>query len=176
MSNFSARIAAVAAGKPDVVAIEQLHNDGSVDSTTYGALDRYAQGVAAWLVEQGIVRGDRIAILADNGAPWIGTYLGILRIGAVAVPLDTAYKAAQVATVMDNSGARLLFTSERYRDRYPDPVLMHPSQDDAGNGFRESIPGVVNVAPTVSSPKTPALGAVVPKITPAPLNVTPGSN
>src|SRR6185503_16715425 len=142
MSNFAARIAAVAAAKPDTVAIEQLHADGSVDSTTYGALDAWSRGVATWLQSKGIVRGDRVAILADNGAPWIGTYLGILRIGAVTVPLDTAYKTAQVATVMSNSGARLLFTSERYRDRFPDPVLMHDF------GTRAQAPAVAAVAPT----------------------------
>ena len=38
----------------------------------------------------------------------------MLRLGAVAVPLDTAYKAAQVATLMKDSGARVMFTSERH--------------------------------------------------------------
>src|SRR6185503_13260354 len=141
MSNFAARIAAVAAAKPDTVAIEQLHADGSVDSTTYGALDAWSRGVATWLQSKGIVRGDRVAILADNGAPWIGTYLGILRIGAVAVPLDTAYKAAQVATVMDNSGARLLFATEKYRERWPDAVLI------TDFGGAERAPAVLDVAP-----------------------------
>jgi len=35
---------------------------------------------------------------------------------AVAVPLDTAYKAAQVRTVLTDAGARVLFTTERYLD------------------------------------------------------------
>src|SRR5262245_16254635 len=102
MSNFAARIASVAGAKPDAVAIEQVHSDGSVEAFSYGALDAYATVVASWLLDQGISRGDRVAILADNGAPWIGTYLGILRMGGVAVPLDTAYKAAQVSTVIEN--------------------------------------------------------------------------
>jgi long-chain acyl-CoA synthetase len=114
MSNFAARINAVAASKPDRTAIEQVHADGSVDATSYGALDTLAGRTGAWLLGQGIQPGDRIAILADNDARWIAAYLGILRIGAVAVPLDTAYKAAQVRTVLDNSGARRLFTTLRY--------------------------------------------------------------
>jgi long-chain acyl-CoA synthetase len=60
--------------------------------------------------------GDRVAILADNDARWCAAYLGILRIGAVAVPLDTAYNPEQIATVVRSSGARLVFADERHID------------------------------------------------------------
>src|SRR6185503_1909117 len=144
MSNFAARIAAVAAAKPDTVAIEQLHADGSVDSTTYGALDAWSRGVATWLQSKGIVRGDRVAILADNGASWIAAYLGILRIGAVAVPLDTAYKAAQVATVLENSGARLLFTTARYLETAKAAVAKAPGNPVAIVLLIGTAPGITD--------------------------------
>jgi long-chain acyl-CoA synthetase len=116
MSNFAARISDVAARMPDQPAIELVRGDGSVDTMTYGVLEDLAGRTAAWLIETGIRPGDRVAILADNDARWIGAYLGALRIGAVAVPLDTAYKAPQIGTVLDNSGAKLLYTSLRYLD------------------------------------------------------------
>jgi long-chain acyl-CoA synthetase len=114
MPNFAGRISAVAATRPERVAIEQLRADGRVDPTTYGGLDGLAGRIGAWLLERGVRAGDRAAILADNDARWIAAYLGVLRIGAVAVPLDTAYKAPQVRTVLDNSGAGVLFTTPRY--------------------------------------------------------------
>jgi long-chain acyl-CoA synthetase len=114
MSNFAARIGAVAQATPERTAIEQIATGGAVTPTSYGELDAQAARIAAWLVTQGLQPGDRAAILADNDARWIATYLGVLRIGAVAVPLDTAYKAAQVRTVLENSGARLLFTTQKY--------------------------------------------------------------
>ena len=77
---------------------------------TYGSLEGLAGRVAAWLLGRGIAEGDRVAILADNDATWIAGYLGI-RIGAVAVPLDTAHKTGQVRTVLEHAGARLLFTA-----------------------------------------------------------------
>jgi long-chain acyl-CoA synthetase len=116
MPNFAARISEVAARMPAQPAIEQLHADGRVETTTYADLVGLAGRVAAWLLHFGIRGGDRVAILADNDARWIAAYLGILRIGAIAVPLDTAYKAPQVGTVLENSGARLLFTTARYLD------------------------------------------------------------
>ena len=72
-----------------------------------------ASAWAAWLAAQGIAPGDRCAILAHNDAHWCAAYLGILKRGAVAVPLDTNYSAAQVATIVRDSGAKMLFVSEK---------------------------------------------------------------
>ena len=49
---------------------------------------------AAWLADASVARGDRCALLAENDAHWCAAYLGVLRLGAVAVPLDTAYKTS----------------------------------------------------------------------------------
>ena len=114
MWNFCARIADTASRFPDRPAIELMAGGGRVLLTTYAALIDDAARHAAWLADIGLARGDRIAILADNDARWISTYLGALWFGGVAVPLDTAYKPAQVATILGNSGARVLFTSLKY--------------------------------------------------------------
>src|SRR6478736_2959184 len=102
MANFALRISDVAHRMPERVAIERIRSGGELEATTYAALEQAAGRTAAWLVQQGIGAGDRVAILADNDAKWIAAYLGALRIGAVAVPLDTAYKAAQVGIVIAN--------------------------------------------------------------------------
>ncbi len=73
-----------------------------------------ASAWASWLAQQGIRAGDRCAILAANDAHWCAAYLGILKRGAVAVPLDTNYSSAQVATIVRDSGAKLLFVSEKF--------------------------------------------------------------
>jgi long-chain acyl-CoA synthetase len=134
MANFYDRVAAAAARFPDLHAIE-LQTPDALIPTSYRQLVADADACAGWLHGRGVVADDRIAILGDNDARWIAVYLGILRLGAIAVPLDTAYKAAQVHTVLDNSGARLIFTTERYRetvqaavaDLTPSPAvqLMH---------------------------------------------------
>jgi long-chain acyl-CoA synthetase len=105
----------VAARFPDRVAVELLRRDRT-DSLTYGELRGLALQRAAWLAARGLGRGDRCAILADNDAAWCATYLGILRLGAIAVPLDTNYSSAQVATILRDAGAGLIFVSERLLD------------------------------------------------------------
>jgi len=112
-SNFAGRIAETAVRLPAHVAIERLTSNGIV-TTPYGALTEDARRFGGWLAANGFARGDRAALLADNSADWIAAYLGILWIGGVAVPLDTAYKASQVHTVLVSSGARVLFTTTRY--------------------------------------------------------------
>ena len=112
-SNFCHRIADSAARFADRVAIERVTAAG-LEQVTFTRLVDDARRWATWLASRGFARGDRAAILADNSADWISAYLGILWIGGVAVPLDTAYKAAQVGTVLTSSGARMVFTTTRY--------------------------------------------------------------
>ena len=105
MSNFWEVFEAAADRFPDNVAVEVQRQD-ALERVTYRELRAMAEAVARWLLAQGIGRRDRCAILADNDARWCAVYLGMLRIGAVAVPLDTNYSAAQVQTVLSASGAR----------------------------------------------------------------------
>lgn len=113
MANFYDRVAGAADRFPDRHAIE-LQTPDAVVPTTYRELTSQAGEVAAWLGAQGVTANDRVAILGENDARWIGVYLGILRLGAIAVPLDTAYKTAQIRTVLDNSGARLIFAAPKF--------------------------------------------------------------
>jgi long-chain acyl-CoA synthetase len=115
MDNFCARILDAARRFPDRPAIEKARV-GAVETTTYRSLIDDAGRFAAWLSRAGLAPGDRAAILADNDASWIAAYLGTLWMGGVAVPLDTAYKAPQVRTIIEHSGARVLFTIPRYLD------------------------------------------------------------
>src|SRR5438045_2588108 len=116
MANFCARIGEAAARFPDRPAIELAHADGRTSTTSYAGLMRDAGRFGAWLQGSGLRIGDRAAILADNDARWIAGYLGVIWIGAVAVPLDTAYKPAQVRAIVESSGARILFTTLKYLD------------------------------------------------------------
>jgi long-chain acyl-CoA synthetase len=95
------------------VAAELQRRDG-VERLTYAELADVAARAAAWLIAQGVKPGDRVPILAENDGTWCGAYLGVLRAGAVAVPLDTNYHSEQVATLLDDCGAAAVFTSRRY--------------------------------------------------------------
>lgn len=116
MSNFYARIAETAERHAARPAIEILGEQG-LTTVSYADLMAESTRVAGWLAAAaGIRRGDRVAILSANDARWVAAYLAVLRIGGVAVPLDTAYNTAQIRTIVQDSGARLLCTSDRLHE------------------------------------------------------------
>src|SRR5512132_1339942 len=68
------------------------------DGTTlsYGELLDLSRRVATVLVELGVRSGDRVAAQIEKSAEALMLYLGTLRAGAVYLPLNTAYTAAEV--------------------------------------------------------------------------------
>ena len=71
-----------------------------------------AVSASAFLARQGARPGQRWAILAENSTAWCAAYLGMSRLGLVAVPLDTNYHASQVAKLVADCGASGLVVSE----------------------------------------------------------------
>jgi long-chain acyl-CoA synthetase len=98
---------------PSRTAIELQRRDGT-ERYTYARLARMAGSVSEDLRALGLAPGAPCAILADNGAPWCAAYLAVLRLGAVAVPLDTTYSPTQVARILRDSGAGVLVSSARH--------------------------------------------------------------
>ena len=64
----------------------------------------------------GVERGDRVSIWAPNVHEWILAALGLQAAGAVLVPLNTRFKGAEAAYILNKSGARLLFTVGDFLD------------------------------------------------------------
>src|SRR5713226_1542684 len=112
-NNFYERFAATAGRFASHIAVQLVHRE-SVETVTYGELQKKADAAARFLSSRKIQRGDRCAILADNDIAWCAAYLGILRLGAVAVPFDTHYMPQQIAKLLQDSGAKIVFTTERY--------------------------------------------------------------
>src|SRR5262245_51416083 len=116
MSNFFDRIANTARRFPERPAIEWV-GAGESRVTTYAELVDDAGHIAGWLDQTaGVAAGDRVAILAANDARWVASFAAILQVGAVVVPLDTGYSAAQVRTIVADSGARVLLAGARFLD------------------------------------------------------------
>jgi long-chain acyl-CoA synthetase len=76
----------------DAVALR----DGT-DEVTFRELSERSARVAAALRTDGVEPGDRVAITGDNTVPFVASYLGALRAGAVAVPLNPHAPEAELA-------------------------------------------------------------------------------
>ncbi|MEV6028288.1 long-chain fatty acid--CoA ligase [Streptomyces sp. NPDC052036] len=81
--------------------------------TTYAELDERSARVAALLRAEGVRPGDRVALMLPNVPEFVVLYYGILRAGAIVVPMNPLLKARETGYQLGDSGAAVLF--EWYR-------------------------------------------------------------
>jgi len=107
--------------------------DGEIIS--YGDLDDLSAQIAGFLHELGIVKGDRVAVQVDKSPQAVALYLSCLRIGAVYLPLNTAYTAAEVDYFLSDAEPSLLvcnpLSESTLRDMIGDNKSLHVMTMDA---------------------------------------------
>ncbi|MEU6716170.1 AMP-binding protein [Nonomuraea sp. NPDC046802] len=74
-------------------------------SITFGEADARSDRLAGALIDRGVRPGDRVAVMLDNVPGWPLTWLGILKAGAITVPVNVRYRAADLEHVLRDSGA-----------------------------------------------------------------------
>src|SRR3954454_4123297 len=82
--------------------------DGS--PLSYVELDAASDRFAAGLLARGLDPGDAVALQLPNVPHFVVAYFGILKAGCVVVPMNVLFKAAEVAHVLRDSGARMVVT------------------------------------------------------------------
>jgi long-chain acyl-CoA synthetase len=76
---------------------------------TYALLDAGSARAAGLLRARGVEPGDRVGLMLPNVPYFPVLYYGILRAGAVVVPMNVLLKEREVAYYLEDSGAKLLF-------------------------------------------------------------------
>ncbi len=83
-------------------------------------LEAMVRRAARALCASGVERGDRVAVWAPNSLEWIVAALGVTSAGGVLVPVNTRFRGAEAAYVLERGGARALFTVRGFLDTdYP---------------------------------------------------------
>ncbi|MER6105377.1 FadD3 family acyl-CoA ligase [Streptomyces sp. NPDC001832] len=78
---------------------------------SYAELGDRVERAAAACMASGVEPGDRVAVWAPNTLDWIVSALGAVTAGAVLVPLNTRFKGAEAAYILQCSRAKLLFVT-----------------------------------------------------------------
>jgi len=81
-------------------------------SLTYGEWHVRANRLAHALLGLGLVKGDRVALLAYNCAEWMEIYAGLAAAGLVAVPINFRLTSPEIAYIVDHSEARGLIAMD----------------------------------------------------------------
>lgn len=98
-------------------SVEKFGNKNSIvfvgeKKYTYKQLGDDVEVLAQVLLELGIQRGDKVAILSTNMPNWGKVFFAISVVGAVAVPILPDFHKNEVQTILEHSEAKMLFVSE----------------------------------------------------------------
>ncbi|MGE5290772.1 MAG: long-chain-fatty-acid--CoA ligase [Micromonosporaceae bacterium] len=129
MANLASNLLRTAARYPDRVALRL-----DEQAMSYKDLDEASARAAGWLRGRGIGPGDRVGLMAPNVLDFVVLYHGILRAGAVVVPMNPLLKAREVSYYLNDSGASLA-------------LAWHAVADEASAGARRAGTPYVTIPP-----------------------------
>ena len=86
------------------------------ETWSYADLLARSRRAASALAGLGIGRGDKVALWLPNVPAWLALYLALGRLGAVAVAVNTRFRALEVADILSRSGAKALAMWPGFKD------------------------------------------------------------
>ena len=101
LEEFGAHVAAAPDHPAVVCDDEQL---------TYRELDEAANRIAHRLLADGVRQQDVVAVFAERGLPWYVAVFGVLKAGAVYLPLDPSYPAARLQFLLEDAAPSAVLT------------------------------------------------------------------
>jgi len=143
------RLLEVAAALPDKEFLITVDSTGKEARVSYGQVVDRADSLADSLIELGVFRGDKVALMMTNLDEWVVSLLAILRVGAILIPVNTWSKDREIEFVLRHSGARHLILVDRFRQVDFTQVLQRicPEWSDSvpGHLCSEALPDLRNV-------------------------------
>jgi crotonobetaine/carnitine-CoA ligase len=84
---------------------------------TYRELNETVNRVANSLLQTGVQKGDRVCLMLPNCPEFLYTWFALGKIGAIEVPINTAYRGDFLSYIINNSEAKALVIDEQFVDR-----------------------------------------------------------
>ncbi|MFE5811275.1 FadD3 family acyl-CoA ligase [Streptomyces sp. NPDC056491] len=136
------------AGLVRAAAAQYADREAVVDGRariSYTQLGERVERAAAACIAAGTEPGDRVAVWAPNTLEWIVSALGAVSAGAVLVPLNTRFKGAEAAYVLERSRARLLFVTGTFLGTSYVASLRRAAAEGSGTGPLPGLPHLEQV-------------------------------
>jgi acetyl-CoA synthetase len=111
------------ASDPKRIAIYWEGDEGETKALTYRELANYSNQCAGALTELGVRKEERVAIIMPRLLETYISYLGVVKSGAVAVPISELFAPRAIAYVLDNCDARYLVTTKDSKETILRSVL-----------------------------------------------------
>ena len=104
---------------PDAVAVSQGHQQ-----LTYRVLQTSSDAVAQTLVNSGIKRSDFVGVVLDRNLHLMSVILGVMKSGAVYVPIDAAYPEDRIRYICEQSGIQTVISLPHLIENLPDELQI----------------------------------------------------
>jgi len=121
-TTINAELAARVASDPDGPYLDFMG-----DAYSARRIDEEAARLAGALAQLGVRRGDRVASLLENGPEQVLAFFATLRLGAIAVPVNNAYKGEFLRHQLSDCEARVLIVQGDFASRVTEIVGITPS-------------------------------------------------
>ena len=136
------------------------------ETISYGGLDVMSARIAGVLSKLAIRKGDRVAVQVDKSPQAVALYLACLRIGAVYLPLNTAYTPIEVAYFLGDAEPSLLVcrpqAEQSLRDVIGDNKALHVmTMDDQGCGTLTAVADTSEPKTEIADLKPEDLAAIL---------------
>jgi long-chain acyl-CoA synthetase len=141
------------AADPSKVAIIDCRDWKNAATLTYGALEQFASAIARGLLARGLERGERVAVLSANRGEFVAAYLGIMRAGLVAVPLNHKLPRQILQLVLEDCTPRLVLYDADRRALLPQRIQGVEFASEEWRALQDPGPFV----PLVPAPREPAM-------------------
>src|SRR3954464_1613621 len=145
--NLAENLTASAQRHPDRVA--QKLDDAEL---TYAVRDEGSARVAGLLAARGVGPGDRVGVMLPNVPYFAVVYYGVLRLGAVVVPMNVLLKQREVAFYLGDPEAKVLFAWHDFAqaaekgasDTDAEVVLVKPGEFEDMVGSADAVTDVAD--------------------------------
>jgi long-chain acyl-CoA synthetase len=94
---------------------------------SYAELEERTARTAGWLAACGVLPGDRVVVILDNGLDYLSAFFGILRAGAVVVGINPANTPRDIAYVLPHCGASAVIAQSRHLARLKQVLPTAPA-------------------------------------------------
>jgi malonyl-CoA/methylmalonyl-CoA synthetase len=103
-------------GRPDVAALD-VEEPAGMRALTFGDLEARSNRMAHVLANRGVGTGDRVAFCLPNRVAVIDLWLAIVKLGAIAVPINVLYRGREIAHILaDAAPSAVITTADRAAD------------------------------------------------------------
>lgn len=117
---------------------------------TYLELHQCSNQVARYLQKQGIGLGDRVGILAHRQVDTIVNMMGVLKAGAVYVPIDPDYPMDRQTYILDNSSCKILLEPSLYEEKN---LSLYSNEDLPTIAEPEDLAYIIYTSGSTGKPK-----------------------